>query len=431
MSIFYEWGFSDTPFLTTALNSNEEGEKLLVGRNKELKQICTRLNSGTNVVTLEGANGIGKTSLINVAIYKEYSEFKSTTNGRLLIACERIFQIKPDIDVENFIDEVYMSIAQTLISKRDELASYGRTSSSIDALDKWLNHPQISAYNGTIGPLGLGKSTETNTSLGFQKSGFRRMIDNCLTDIFPSNSGAIVCIIDNIELLETSDKAKKQLEYFRDCILRLPGLRWVLCGALGIIRGVLSSPRLQGILFDPIEVEGIKKEYIEEILTSRICYYSISENAYLPLNNDDFARLYTILDNNIRNCLNYANNYCIWISDEDAKPLTYQEKGLSFEKWLIIEATKKIKAVNKQLSPKAKQLFPKIISINGTFSPSDYKELGFENQQGLRHYIRELEKADLVNSTRDDSDSRRKTVQVTPEGWFLSYALTINKGFNI
>lgn len=69
MSIYHDWGFSGTPFGTNALSPDENGEILLIGRDNELRKIKRRLETPPNIVTIEGDNGIGKTSLVNIAVF--------------------------------------------------------------------------------------------------------------------------------------------------------------------------------------------------------------------------------------------------------------------------------------------------------------------------------------------------------------------------
>jgi hypothetical protein len=75
MNIYREWGFLENPFRTIPLPSTKEGKELLVGRDKESKRFLTRLYNPPSLVTVEGLNGVGKTSLINVSIYETYESF--------------------------------------------------------------------------------------------------------------------------------------------------------------------------------------------------------------------------------------------------------------------------------------------------------------------------------------------------------------------
>lgn len=70
MNIYREWGFNNSPFQTITLPSDESGNKLIVARENDIKKIIRRLNNPPQIVTIEGPNGIGKTSLINICLFR-------------------------------------------------------------------------------------------------------------------------------------------------------------------------------------------------------------------------------------------------------------------------------------------------------------------------------------------------------------------------
>lgn len=319
MNIYKEWHFFDNPFKTTPLQPNKEGKELLVGRDSEIKRILTRVFNPPSLVTVEGLNGVGKTSLVNVALYDCYENFFNKKVDTLFIPCLRTFQLSTDKDPEDFIDEVLIDVAQTLIKRAEELQNLGfDVPDNSNEINCWLNSPYKSTFQATIGPIGLGKSSETNTSNGFERSGFRNIIRQWLEGIFPYGSeGGVVCIIDNLEILETSDAARKSLEQLRDSLFNFSGIRWVLCGALGIVKSIAASPRLEGLLHDPIEIFGIKQQFASDIFSSRIDYYKAQDDYYMPINVDSFSFLFDVLSQNIRNTLGYANEYCMRVFDEN------------------------------------------------------------------------------------------------------------------
>ncbi|RYD82586.1 MAG: hypothetical protein EOP84_09180 [Verrucomicrobiaceae bacterium] len=425
--IYREWGFTENPFQTTALLPNERGNRLLIGRDAEMEKLRKVLRHGPKLVTLEGANGVGKTSLVNIAAYRAFMEHISKGEGPLLIPCGKMFQLKPDQDSDMFVDSVLLEIAQTLIDQAKVIKNSGRSLPSTKALDRWINSPQLNSWQGSIGAatvsFGAGKTSETNTSEGFSRSGLRKEVLGWLNTVFPAEAGGggLVCTIDNLELLQTSKNVRQSLEQLRDQILLVPGIRWVLCGALGIVQSVASSPRLEGFLHKPIEVAGIDHSHAPQILESRIEAYSAGTDVYMPITPKDFAHLYDVLNRNTRNTMNRLDNYCLWASDQ-ARFETDEVKSAKYHEWLSIEATGALAAVRAQLTPRAWQLFERTIEIGGTFSPSDFQELGFNNQPNLSLHVRSLEEAGLLVSSQDESDKRRKTVQLTPKGWLVKYA---------
>ncbi|WP_157645239.1 hypothetical protein [Burkholderia ubonensis] len=422
-SIYEQWGFWGNPFQTTSLPADETGERLLVGRQKELQSLERKIVSGPKMATLEGLNGVGKTSVVNVASYRLFRAHVESGEGPLFIACRKIFQLTPGQDAQDFIDAVLMEVAQTLIERRSDVEELTGKSAKTDALNRWLNSTHLHSYQAGIPVLQAGRTSETNTSAGFERSGFRKLVENILSDVFPEEGG-VVCMIDNLELLQKSDLARAQLEQLRDHLLTMKGLRWVLCGSLGIVYGVVSSPRLEGYVYKPIEIKDVGAENSAEILTSRIANYANNfESAYLPLRPVDFSRLYEVLHGNLRSALSYADDYCEWCFDRVPVPASDSEKEMAFNEWLDEQAESAHLAMRQALGPRAIEIFAKAVELGGVFSPSDYASFGSESIQALRPHIRDMEAAGVLVSTQDDGDKRRKTIQVTSKGWLVSLKL--------
>lgn len=428
--MYQEWGFRDSPFETTSLPPSELGETLLVGRDEAVAALMRRVSSGTKLSTVEGLNGVGKTSVVNVSAFKLFKEHLTTGKGALFIPCRKIFQLNPQRDIEEFIDQVLMEVAQTLIEQAESIKVYGhylRTSS----LDRWLNAPQLLSFQGGVWVVQAGNQQETNTGAGFERSGFRKAVTTWLDTVFPSpKEGGVICTIDNLELLQSSDEARRLLEQLRDELFNINGLRWVLCGSLGIIYGVVSSPRLEGYLHNPVEIGEIGQAHSREILQSRVDSYAVNkEEYYLPITPEAFEKLYIILRGNIRSVLAQADNFCQWIADRK-KPATSEEKNFTFESWLNEQSASSYEAARQTLRPKAMEVFEKACE-KVVFSPSDFEEFGFNSIPAFRPHVKDLEDAGAVVSTQDEGDKRRKTIQVTPKGWLMNHHLRRQEQLNL
>lgn len=428
--MLYEgWGFTGSPFQTTSLPPTEFGQKLMVGRDTELRQFTRKLLTPPKMVTLEGLNGVGKTSIVNVGTYRIFAEYCASGKGQLLVPCRKIFQLNPDHDLNDFIDSVMREVAQTLLEQKGTLGKIVKAGGG-DALDRWLNSPQLVGLQAgfTAGPVGLqgGFQRENSTTVGYERSGFRKAVEGILESVFPSlNDGGIVCVIDNLELLESSEAARKMLEQLRDELFNRPGLRWVLCGALGIVYGVVSSPRLDGYLHTPVEIGEMQRSLAPDILRTRIEAFTspTAGKPYLPLTPASFGTLYDILRGNLRSVLNYADNYCQWIGDQSSAPGNDVQREASFKNWLQSTSKSQYDAVRTQLTPRAEEVFRKGVELEGVFAPSDFSEFGFNSTQAFRPHIATLEGAGLLVSTQDEGDKRRKTIQVTPKGWLVDHHL--------
>ena len=428
VSIYKEWGFTSSPFQTTSLPASDIGAQLITGRDKELQRLIKLIVGYPKMPTVEGLNGVGKTSIVNVAAHHLYqSHIESDGESPLFIPCRRIFQLRPDQNLESFVDDVLYEVAQTLIEKATELAESGR---KIDTkgIDRWMNSPQLKTFQGGISlatfGANLGSQSETNTSRGFDRSGFRKEIMNWLSTLFPTpDQGGVVCVIDNLELLQTSEVAKAMIEQLRDELLTYPGLRWVLCGALGIVFGVVGSTRMAGYLHTPIVVGEMNPSHAPDILKNRISAYALDANNHsLPLIASDFADLYKLLHGNLRSVLSNAEDYCNWV-DEQGVPSVDDERHQKFTEWLAIQTGDAYAAIQRQLRPRALGVFRKAVEIGGVFSPSDFADFGFKGIPQFRPSIKDLEDSGLLISTRDDGDKRRKTIQITSKGWMVNHHL--------
>ena len=371
-SIYEDWGFTDNPFSTEPLQPNEIGAKLLVGRQDELTRLANRIVSGPKIPTIEGGVGTGKTSLVNVCTYQLFSQFLRRETETLIIPCRTAFQLTEDSDTEGFATEVYREVAQTLLAMGDFTQLLGIDLERRQDIDRWLNSSISKSVQGGLSVLGFGGSGGASSSLsstaGFDKSGFRKQVASWLEEIFDRFSGGIVCIIDNMELLQESAAAKKSIEALRDELLLKRGFRWVLCGANGIIQSVVASPRLQGILYDPIIVGGIGDDVIPRVLASRTeAFERFSGSGYLPITATAFDVLYQALNRNLRNLLGQCVDYCMWITDSGLHPQDENDKDNGFFQWFEGITKSSYDAVATQIRPRAWEVFDVALSLGGRF----------------------------------------------------------------
>ncbi len=423
--LYEEWGFKGSPFETASLPPTEFGAGLLVGRPEATAALRRRIASGNKLATVEGLNGVGKTSVVNVSSYQLFKQHLEKGEGPLFIPCRKVFQIRLDSDIENFVDSVFMEVAQTLIDESEEIKKKGHFLQT-SALNRWLNQPQAVSFTGGIWIVSAGRREAANTTQGFQRSGFRKAVTEWLHAIFPEpKDGGVICVIDNLELLQSSDAARERLEFLRDELFALPGFQWVLCGSLGIIHGVASSPRLDGYLHDPVEIGEIGADHCQQILESRINAYKYSDGYYMPVTSHSFEKLYGILNGNIRSVLGGADDFCQWIEDH-SHPDTEEDKNDAFLLWLNGKAENHYSATRQNLRPRAMRVF-NLACEKAVFSPSDYEGFGFNSIAAMRPHVKDLEDAGLVVSTQDEGDKRRKTIQVTPKGWLINYHLKLKR----
>ncbi|MEQ6247382.1 hypothetical protein ABMC89_00680 [Sulfitobacter sp. HNIBRBA3233] len=419
MSIYRNWGFKDNLFETKALPANRQGAALMVGRDKATQKIIKGLSSSSKYVTVEGLNGVGKTSVINVAVYKSAEKQIKENDGPLFIPCRKIFQLEAHSSADEFKTRVLLEVAQTLIQARDILPipkGYTRAPNN-RRLNRWLNSIRDDAggFSTPIG--GLSYQGIPNNTEGFAKSGLEKAIVDWVQLIFPSEAeGGVVCIIDNLELLQTSKAVREALESMRDDVLAIPGLKWVLCGAMGIVEGVASSPRMAGYLQSSIKIDDLDRKAAAEIFNKRVSFYKEKKETRIPITADNFEELFAMLRGNLRAVLSEADNFCMHASDVEDDGQEWSPE--LFNDWLKSKMEDVYEASKDFLGKRAIEVFH-VACSKESFSPSDFEDFGFTSKEALRSHVKELETAGLLVSTQDDGDKRRRTVEVLPKGWLV------------
>ncbi|MFF4473942.1 hypothetical protein ACFYZ3_30870 [Streptomyces sp. NPDC001599] len=422
MDFWQGLGFGSNPYVVKPLPSNADGRELLVGRNVELRSLLRRIEEGDTHVVLEGPNGVGKTSLVAVAAWVASDRFRRRETTQLYLSLPEALQIKED--ASEFISDCYFAVARAFLDNEEVLKRAGRKVPKTKDIKAWLEAPVLKGRGLTIsspfGGGGLTGSAAANGSAGFSNAGFRATIRTWLRDAFPEGTGGLVGVIDNLELLETSAAARRLLEEIRDPILQLSGMRWVLCGARGIARSVATTPRLNGVLSDPIEITPVADEFIPHLIQTRLRHYSVRADSKAPVSASSFEHVYEVTHKNLRDSLRHAQSFSQVGEAEFFLSKTEREIAEEFTQWLEDEAIKH--EASAKMQPRTWTLLEDLASFGGTCSPSDYEQFNFNDRAHMRKNVVELERYGLVNSSRDEDDQRRRSIEITSKGWLVHYA---------
>jgi hypothetical protein len=375
--------------------------------------------------TIEGENGVGKTSLVAVAGFQLFREFKNRRTTQALVPLRKSFQLTPGEKVADVRRRVLFEAAQGMIDHFDDLKSGGLDVPDVRDMRRWLTRSVQRQGGAGFSAAGFGaavsQGVSANTSAGFSESGIETIIESWLRECFPSpQAGGLICVIDNLELLETSQAARTLLEAMRDEVLGIPGLRWVLCGSRGIVQTAASSPRLEGRLASPMIVGPLSRDIVPEVVLTRRVAYKIRSGAVAPVGRVGLQHLYDVLNSNLRNALKHADDFAVWLALESEPPWRPDENIRLLEVWLTETADR----YNNQtrLGKAAWAVFETLAGLEGTCSPSDNEKFGYNTPMALRAQIKALEDTNLVVSSIDDTDKRRRTVSITPRGWLVHYA---------
>lgn len=251
MTVWDDLGFRDNPYSTQPVPADEVGERLLVGRDEQIQQLKDYIESADTHATIEGSNGVGKTSLVSIAAYQMFKKHKGNRATPLFIPMLVPFQISHTENLADFKLKFLFALAQEVVRNRTVINYHHSGLRNLDAIDNWLNNPMFHGGGGGVSVGGVGMSASISTSpsgtAGFTAIGFESHLREMLSTIFPKcAAGGFVCVLDNLELLNTSRVARETVESLRDTVLNFPRTRWVLCGARGIIRSVASTPKDAG-----------------------------------------------------------------------------------------------------------------------------------------------------------------------------------------
>jgi DNA-binding MarR family transcriptional regulator len=248
------------------------------------------------------------------------------------------------------------------------------------------------------------------------------MVRSALREAFPENSGGFVGTLDNLELLDTSTSARRVLEELRDPVLQLPGMRWVLCGARGIARSLANTPRLNGVLSDPVDILPVQPEFIGSLIDARVQVFAVDEvgRANAPVDAEGFGYLYDVSNENLRDSLAYAQDFAL--GKDPAFFLDSESPDIEKELLQWIDDLAERSARDVRLQPRMWRLLEDLAHAGGTAAPGDHEQYGFNDRTHMRKNVVELERYDLAISSRDEVDGRRRSISLTSKGWLVHFA---------
>jgi len=435
-NLFQEWGFRDNPFSHNELPSNSDGDRLLIGRDEEVSLLLRRLSTPPSVVTLEATAGMGKSSLVNVALYR-YMRLRAKQGiGPLLIPCKKKFELYPGTITEDWIRKFYVSLAETLVAERAFLEELGYKIAEMSRIDDFLNVIEKVGRTVAVSAAAYGRTPSPTSNL-YSESGFYRDVEAALKTIFPEQkSGGVVCIIENLELVEFFEDARRKLEQLRDEVLNMRGVRWVISGAIGLLYGLVATPRLGRVLDPPLRLKPIPLKEAADVLRSREEVFKEENDFYLPLTPDMMPELFELMHGNIGAVLRSVEDYCKWIDSNGHHPKEPRRKYAYFKKWLMEKSLVHLDEIQRWIdNPGTWKVFEEIslsggrgymkllTGKKGRGAVEDAYSYTDPNESHRRmRIVNELKNLDLVKQVYERGDSKGALLEVTPKGWLVMYA---------
>ncbi|MFH9010071.1 hypothetical protein ACH4C6_01745 [Streptomyces sp. NPDC017943] len=376
--------------------------------------------------TVEGENGVGKTSLVSVAQYRLWREFNE--NDGIPFIPIKTTELRSNDTAASFTRSVMFDVAHAFIKHRKILKRRGYHFPDSRNIERWISDPVNRSRTAGVSALSFGTtfggSRTSNTSPGFAESGFPSAIMAWLEECFPDrSSGGFVCTIDNLELLRTARASINALESMRDALFKCPGLFWVLCGSNHVTRTLVQTPRLRGRLDDPIELSPVGDGDVREILKRRFDVYAVRKPHDAPVDADDFYFIYATIGKQLRDAFKYAECFSSWFARE--RPVV-EPSGRSklLKEWLTGKGKEheSSQPVRLKVRERGWQLFDRLADAGGYCIYSQHQEFGFPGQQSMRDQIARLVDVGLVRQDTDVSANGRRVMSLTPIGWLVARA---------
>ena len=188
------------------------------------------------------------------------------------------------------------------------------------------------------------------------------------------------------------------------------------------MRAAAASPRLHGVLAEPMVLLPLDDEFVPEVVARRIeIYRKPDTDAYAPVDPEGFSHLYDVGNRNLRNALKYAEDYAMWLQLEgQRRPSESDDKRALLEAWMATTAEGYLADI-RGVGSRAWEVFDGIVGRGGSISPADFGEFGFESPQAMRGQMQALEGSMLVETSVDETDRRRRLIEVTSKGWIVNY----------
>jgi hypothetical protein len=422
-SIWKELGFKANPYSQTTLRADALGDRLLAGRDKEIELLIRELGDSGAHPSVEGPIGAGKTSMINVAIYRIHQLSIEANAQELYLPAVSDFQ--PLENAAQFERDLYYVLAQTLIKHHDDFERVGLPTPDVRLMNRWLNEYQYTSKGGGVStPAGGAQAnwgSEPNPVV--TESGFQRNVRQLLDECFPEeNSGGIVCVLDNLEILQTAGKARETLDELRDKVFDLPQVRWVISGSRGIISRA-KSEKLSGVMLDPMILKPIGDTAAADAITRRIQEYG-TEYAVAPVSPDAFDFLYQTFNRNLREALARAGAFSRWFHDHyvehvDETIPDVPDRDALVESWLM-DIAELGNEDAKSVRPRHWTFFEQICANGGRAGSSEFETYGF-NAPNLSTAVTELVNANLMVRELDPDNGQKSINSVTPAGWLVYF----------
>ncbi|MBI5753665.1 hypothetical protein HZA40_00795 [Candidatus Peregrinibacteria bacterium] len=357
-----QFGLKKDPFDTSALIEGGDLpiEKAFVGRDQE-KNFLNNLFESSNglCLTICGAVGVGKTSLIN--FHKFIWKYEKT---KLLFSFRREIEASGELlNKRSFLIEIIGSILREikllqpellkndLLGKLNQLVDISQTIDISIGASAFGFGADFGGSKNMIQPIQLS----TTTLEGY----FIELIEFIKKNKIKGRpySGLIVHV-NNFDVVLTSKEGKKNaISFFNEIrdILQIKDVYYIFLGPNNLFSDVIASQqRVRGIFHQtPLKVNPLSKTEITKALEERMeILQSEDIQQYIkPIEDDVIFRLYDLYNGDIRSIMSSIRDILGQNADKLSKTLTANEAMLLLgkERWERIENAMKLTDEQKKI----------------------------------------------------------------------------------
>jgi hypothetical protein len=286
--------------------------------------------------------------------------------------------------------------------------------------------------------LGSRSVTEEAGGLWPEVTALRRLIEECDGDVTfhdPTTlreavrewlvrfetlnpDSAFIAVIDNLEIAVAITNARLALEAVRDTVLSLPAVRWIICGTPGAVRGIVSSPRLYGRLFEPLTLQPVPSESAAEVLEQRYAVYAAAGLPDPPVPGLAFQLVYGLVGHDLRAALSLCEGF-VTETWQDIQTADSDARAARFVGWVSRIALRHADAL-RVLPDHAQELLIDLGEFGGAWRSSETQLLGATSLEALRSMVAELADGAMV-VVEDVLDEDTWSFRLSTQG-HLAYA---------
>jgi len=399
VSVWEIYGLNLDPFSTAPIlvKGNLIPPEVFTGRINELKRLekLFRSSGGSRSIVF-GTQGVGKTTLVNIARINALEHNFFTPYQ----------EIKVDINwsVDDFIVNTLSAIYSTLIKKPKQNEEYSKIISKLKLLfDLYEKREQGGSFEvgvlGTSIGAGLTKNTLINKPListTYLEELFKETVDSILNLGFRE----IIIHYNNLDNFdEEEEKIKILFNGVRD-FTQTPFVHFVFIGSPTTASIITSIPRVSNIFNDtPMQLEPLSLPEIKKTICSRVKVSAIEGLKYFnPVTDESIETLYSLHNGNIRAIFNALSIAIREVTEE--KPVSLTNELL---KSVLYKIAKKrfIDKTTHTLKEVLIEMLHQEESSNKTISRSLDKQ-----PQNVSKYLKDLKELQCIYLTRIESKEK-------------------------